>query len=379
MFMFAGLSALPAAQAAPAMVGASVTVSPTAVVPGQRMAITAAGFNAGETIALSWDTQPLSGTDQANSSGSLTGAFAYVPMSATPGSHMLMLKGLTGGLTASATVNVAAAALHGVPLSVKAGAAFPIRGTGFGANEAITFTWDGAALPTWHATTTAEGNFGFGGTVGHIPSSAAPGQHILVAHGQLSGRSAQVRIMVVVTALRGVPLNLVPGQLFPVRGTGFGANEAITFTWDGAALPSWHATANAQGDFGFGGTLGHVPYSATAGQHILMARGQQTGRTAQVSITVAAAELHGVPLSVKVGAAFPIRGTGFGANEKITFTLDGAALPSWHATTTAQGNFGFGGTIGHLPHRAGPGQHILMAHGQMSGRSAQVRIMVSAS
>jgi hypothetical protein len=112
----------------------------------------------------------------------------------------------------------------------------------------------------------------------------------------------------------------------------------------------------------------------------LVARGQQTGRSAQVTITVAAAALHGVPLNVTAGQRIPLRGTGFGASEKITFTWDGAVLPSWHATTTAQGNFGFGGAFGHIPHKdATPGQHILMAHGQLSGQSAQVRITVTAS
>jgi hypothetical protein len=329
---------------------------------------------------LFWDNQQLSGTDQASSTGSLSGAFATVPMSTTSGTHTLMLKGSTSGLSASATITVAAAALHGVPLSGTPGQLFPVRGTGFGANEMITFTWDGAVLPTWHATATAEGNFGFGGAFGHIPSSATPGQHILLARGQQTGRFAQVTVMVTVTSLHDVPLNLVPGELFPVRGTGFGAYEMITFTWDGMALPTWHATATVQGNFGFGGAFGHVPYSATPGQHILVARGQQTGRSAQVSIMVPAAALHGVPLNVTAGQRIPLRGTGFGANEKITFTWDGVALPSWHATTTAQGNFGFGGAFGHIPHKsATTGQHILLAHGQLSGRSAQVRIVVSAS
>jgi hypothetical protein len=378
--MFAGLSAPPATQAGPAMVSASMTASPTVGVPGQRIAITAAGFNAGETITLFWDNQQLSGTDQASSTGSLSGAFATVPMSTTSGTHTLMLKGSTDGLTASAAITVPAAALHGVPLSVTPGQLFPIRGTGFGAHEMITFTWDGAALPTWHATATAVGNFGFGGAFGHIPHSATAGRHILTAHGQLSGRSAQVRVMVVVTSLHGVPLNLVPGELFPVRGVGYGANEKITFTWDGVVLPTWHATTTAQGEFGFGGAFGHVPYRATPGQHVLLARGQTSGRSAQVRVTVAAAALHGVPLNVTAGQRIPIRGTGFGANEKITFTWDGAALPSWHATTTAQGNFGFGGAFGHIPHKsATPGRHILSAHGQLSGRSAQVRVMVTAS
>jgi hypothetical protein len=378
MLMFAGVSAPLSAQAKSAMVSASITASPTVGVPGQRIAITAAGFNSGETIALFWDNQQLSGTDQASSTGSLSGAFATVPMSTTSGIHTLMLKGVTSGLSASATITVSAPALHGVPLNGTPGQLFPVRGTGFGANEMITFTWDGAVLPTWHATTTAEGNFGFGGAFGHIPSSATVGQHVLVARGQQTGRSAQVTVMVAVTSLRDVPLNLVPGQLFPVRGTGFGAYEMITFTWDGTALPTWHATATVQGEFGFGGAFGHVPYSASPGQHILVARGQQTGRSAQVTITVASAALHGVPLSVASGARFPLRGTGFGASEKITFTWDGAVLHSWHATTTAQGDFGFGGAFGHIPHSAA-GQHILVAHGQLSGRSAQVRVMVTAS
>jgi len=379
MLMFTGLSVPLSVQAGPAMVGASMTASPTVVVPGQRIAITATGFNSGETITLFWDNQQLSGTDQASSTGSLSRAFAVVPMSTTSGSHTLMLKGSTGGLTASVAITVPAAALHGVPLSVTPGQLFPIRGTGFGANEMITFTWDGAVLLTWHATATAEGNFGFGGAFGHIPRSATAGRHILAAHGQRSGRSAQVRVMVVVTSLHGVPLNLVPGELFPVRGVGYGANEMITFTWDGVVLPTWHATTTAQGAFGFGGAFGHVPYRATPGRHVLMARGQRSGRSAQVRIMVPAAALHGVPLNVTPGERFPLRGTGFGANEKITFTWDGAALPSWHATTTAQGNFGFGGTVGHIPHSATAGQHILVAHGQRSGRSAQVRVMVSAS
>jgi hypothetical protein len=378
MLMFVGLSAPPATQAGPAMVSASITASPTVVVPGQRIAIIAADFNSGETIALFWDNQQLSGTDQASSTGSLSRAFAVVPMSTTPGSHTLMLKGVTSGLTASAAITVPAAALHGVPLSVTPGERFPIRGTGFGAHEMITFSWDGAVLPTWHATATAQGNFGFGGAFGHIPHRAATGRHILTAHGQRSGRSAQVRVMVVVTSLHGVPLNLVPGELFPVRGVGYGANEMITFTWDGVVLPTWHATTTAQGTFGFGGAFGHVPYRVSPGHHVLMARGQRSGRSAQVSVMVAAAALHGVPLNVASGARFPIRGTGFGANEKITFTWDGAVLPSWHATTTAQGNFGFGGAFGHIPHSA-VGQHILVAHGQRSGRSAQVRVMVTAS
>jgi len=366
-------------QAKPAAATVSITASPTVAVPGQRIAITAAGFNSGETIALFWDNQQLSGTDQASNTGSLSGAFATVPMSTTTGVHTLMLKGSTSGLSANATITVPAPALHGVPLSGAPGQLFPVRGTGFGANEMITFTWDGVVLPTWHATATAEGNFGFGGAFGHIPSSAAVGQHVLVARGQQTGRSAQVTVMVSVTSLQGVPLNLVPGELFPVRGIGFGPKEMITFTWDGTVLPTWHATTTSQGSFGFGGAFGHVPYSATVGQHVLVARGQTSGRSAQVTVMVPAAALHGVPLSVTAGERIPLRGTGFGANEKITFTWDGAALPSWHATTTAQGNFGFGGAFGHIPHKgANPGQHVLMAHGEMSGRSAQVRVTVTA-
>jgi hypothetical protein len=269
------------------------------------------------------------------------------------------------------------AQLHEVPLLVNAGDQFRIRGTGFSPNEAISFTWDGVTLPDWHATTDALGNFPR--TYGHVPGDATPNLHLFVAHGLSSGKSAQVRITVGPAALHSIPLLVSPDQVFPVRGTAFGAWETITFTWDGAVLPNWHTRANAQGAFGYGGTIGHVPNDATPGSHILVARGVTTGRTAQVNVTVAAPAIQWTATSITRGQAFPLRGTGFGAGETITFTWDGVVLPNWHTQANAKGAFGFGGTIGHVPNNAAPGSHVLAAHGQSTGRTAQIVVSVANS
>jgi hypothetical protein len=164
-------------------------------VPGQRINLRISGFRSGELIVLSWDGRGLAGTDTANAQGVVSNSYAYIPYSTKGGRHTLLATGKSSGRKAALIILVPAPALHGVPLVVTPGQRFPIQGTYFGAGETIAFYWDGALLPTWHARVDALGSFK--GSYGHVPGAAAVGRHVLLARGAITGRSAQVRVMVV--------------------------------------------------------------------------------------------------------------------------------------------------------------------------------------
>jgi hypothetical protein len=94
--------------------------------------------------------------------------------------------------------------------------------------------------------------------------------HVVAAHAAAS--NAKITLL---------PVAAPPTSNVKVNGTGFGANETVTFTFDGAPL-SPNATTDGTGAFS---TKITIPKSALPGAHTIVATGQSSGDSAQATFT----------------------------------------------------------------------------------------------
>ncbi len=173
---------------------ATLVTSSSVAVPGQRVYLMGTGFSSGESIVFWWDNGRVTGSARTNAGGSFSGTFISLPLDSTTATHRVVAEGITSRRKATLFITVPPCALGDVPLLAAPSQRFLIRGSGFGAGEGITFSWDGKLLPGWRVVTNAQGNFT--GSYGHVPGSTTEGMHLLSVRGQATGRSAQVRMMI---------------------------------------------------------------------------------------------------------------------------------------------------------------------------------------
>jgi hypothetical protein len=97
----------------------------------------------------------------------------------------------------------------------------------------------------------------------------------------LSSLASPVFAASTIRAIQLSPDNGPPNTVVTVAGTGFGIQEPVVITFDGQQIGS--GTTNAQGAFTIKFT---VPNNAQPGFHLVVATGQNSGRTAQATFLV---------------------------------------------------------------------------------------------
>jgi hypothetical protein len=118
---------------------------------------------------------------------------------------------------------------------------------------------------------------------------AAFGPHTVFGVGQTSGFSASSSFMVR-PAINLVPATGRPGTAFTLSGTGFGAGEVVTASWNCSANPcSGGMTLGstiADGTGSISSLILAVPLAATVGPHAVGAHGISTSGFAHATFRV---------------------------------------------------------------------------------------------
>jgi len=141
-------------------------------------------------------------------------------------------------------------------------------------------------------------------------------------------------------ALSVTPSTVNRGGLVTVSGAGFAARETVLIFFNAAPKTVTSAAADANGLIPATGVT--VPYTLGPGPHRLTALGSTSKRSAHATVAVQALTPTiglATPM-VKPGATETVTGTGFGARERVTLALNGAALVTRpDVVTTAEGAF----------------------------------------
>src|SRR5579883_2880998 len=173
--------------------------------------------------------------------------------------------------------------------------------------------------------------------VKHTLTAAAVTIACLLALTNLGPARAATGSPALITA---VPTTVNRGGLITVSGANFAPRETIGLYFAAAPKVVTPATADAHGLLPPTGVT--VPYGVGAGPHRLIAYGLTSKRAAVVLViilTITPTITLGAT-SVKPGQSVTVMGQGFGAHERVTLSLNGAALMTAPTViTTTNGAF----------------------------------------
>jgi hypothetical protein len=411
--------AAPLTLADPGGSGASVTISDSSVVPGQRVAISGEGFvpvsgHGFPLVAIKpYDLDPPwafggadahPGTDDARiwfvaqqpSGGDPKGAFTGtidIGDDLTPdglasgparGTHWLRI--LSGAFSTADAVTVPIT--YKVPFTVerrlalglssfgsptlfqpgttfRPGAAVTPRGRSFDAAESVTVTLDGTPVAA-SITTDAEGDFPAGARV-TLPGATAPGAHTLTFATSTITASAPIAVIAPPTVALDTP-TVRPGGRFAVRFTNFigvgGAGQKVAIVVDEKVLACLRADASGAATgtavLPAGTALGTATVGFAAGTSCLGPTGAQDDLpgarlTAPLSVATEAPAVR-APDAAAAGSTIAVSGDGLAPDQAVAVTLDGAPLSS--ALRTAADGTLRGDLV--LPAETTPGERVLL-------------------
>ncbi len=343
----------------------SLTLAPNPAVPGAAVAATGSGFGAGEAIAVALDGTPVV-TGTATQVGTLSGITLTVPSPIAAGPHTVTARGTTSGRSQSTSLTVTGQpTLALVPQTGIPGSTVTLVGVGFGATEPITVAFDGTPVVT--GTSTSVGTLPTLTFV--VPAPTAAGPHTVTVRGTASGRVQNTTFTVGgQTSIGLTPAVGGPGTTVTITGTGFGASEPITVSFD--STPVVTGTSSSTG--AVAGLTVTVPSPIAAGVHQVVARGTTSGRSQSAAFTVNAPA--GLTLSSPAatpGATVTVSGTGFAGDEPVLLQFDTTPI----SLTRAVANGTFSGITFALP-SSSTGSHTIAARGVQSGQVASTSFAV---
>ncbi len=297
----------------------SISLHPTTGAVGTTVTVSGKGFTATEPdIKITYD-----GTEQktgitADGFGSWTATFT-VPASAK-GEHKVV-----GFSTTTLEIEVPARSFTVTPkisLSPTSGGvqtSVTVTGTGFGKDETgIRVTFAGTAVKTG-ITADDKGSF----TTTFIVPTAIRGDHIVDAMGTTTAAEVPDVVFTIAPRIKVEPTSAPVWSTITVTGSGFAGNEKnIRLLYDGNVVKS-DITADATGSWTI--TL-QVPPGAW-GTHTIDASGPITPDTEIPDLTFTVLSAIKVdPISVAVGTAVTVTGSGFAKNSGITVTYNTTEL-----------------------------------------------------
>jgi len=242
-----------------------------------------------------------------------------------------------------------------------------LSGSGFGATEVVTVTFDGTLVGA--ATSSATG--GIAALSFIVPNPVAAGAHTVAVRGSSSGQT-QSAIFTVTGApsLALTPSTGNPGSTVSLSGGGFGPSEPLTVGFDGAQV----AVGATTGTGALASITFTVPNPLAAGAHTVTVRGTTSGLTANATFTAQTAPTLKVNVASSLpGSTLVISGSGFSAGETVIVQFDTTVVRV--APADAAGAFGDGPIT---PQSSAVGVHTLTARGQSSGLTASVPFTIVA-
>ena len=312
---------------------AIITAVPATVSRGGSVAVSGANFVPGETVLLSFYAAPRVVTPAtAGATGLLPATTVLVPYNIGVGPHHLIARGTVSRHSAVTIIDIQALAprLTLGAATVKAGEVETVTGSGFGPSERVALTLNGAALATTPpAVVAAAGAFN---ATFVVPGAVRAGANALRAIGASSHASSTVTLTgapvapAVKAAITAVPATVNRGGLVTVSGANFAPGETVLLYFSADPKVVTPAKADSNGLLPPTGVT--IPYAIGAGVHHLVAVGVTSKRSAMTTLTIEniAPRIVLSVASVKPGAVETVSGSGFGAHERVTLALNGAAL-----------------------------------------------------
>ena len=287
-----------------------------------------------------------------------------------------------------------------------------LTGTGFAANEPVSFSFGAADPFTGGASslTVVVGQSDGNGNVTvntPLPTGASSGLYSVTATGLNSGFTVTGLQNVVSSGILTVtPSTVLAGQTFVVNGSGFsntGLNSLFspqngtgTLSVNFAPTPvaATQVAITTAGTFVFTGT---VPLGTTPGTYTVQVSANVSGGASQVrtaTITVSAGITPTLVITsgttVRIGDTIPISATNFGASEPLTAELDypatsplsgtvvpGTLQPLGNASST--GSFTGTYTLSSSLPTLVPGQYNLVVRGTQTKLAASVLLTVNSA
>ncbi len=345
----------------------ALTVSSSSLVPGQSFTVSGSNFQANEIVIFTWDGTLLSNQASADGTGAFSNAAQSVPQSASTGTHQLTARGTSSATTASLTITVPAAAAAVTPSSGPPGTTVSVSGSGFGASEPVTISYGGTSLVAVGASATGVVNpVSF-----NVPNPAAAGAASIVLQGVNTGRSATIPFTVTTQpVITLTPTVGAPSAVVTVNGSGFGPTEPLTVSFDGVQIVTGTSTAAGI----IAGLTFPVPNPVATGAHVVLVRGTASGLMASQPFTASVQTSIGLSPSAAIpGATVSVNGSGFGATEPLTVSLDGTQVAT--TTTTASGTFT--GTSFMVPTSVTTGTHTVLVRGNTTGVAQSALLAVN--
>jgi len=326
---------------------AIITAAPATVGRGGSVAVSGANFAPGETVLLSFYAALKAVTPAtAGATGLLPATTVLVPNSIGVGPRYLIARGTVSHRSAVTVVTIQALTPHLTlgTATAKAGGVETVTGSGFGPSERVVLTLNGAVLATTPpAIVAAAGAFNASFVV---PARLRVGVNTITAIGVESRARIAIPLVgaavapAVKAAITAVPATVNRGGLVTVSGANFAPGETVLLYFSAAPKVVTPAKADRNGLLPPTGVT--IPYAIGAGVHHLVAVGVTSKRSAVTTLTVEniAPRIALSVASVKPGGVETVSGSGFGARERVTLALNGAALATTPpVVVTANGAF----------------------------------------
>lgn len=256
-------------------------------------------------------------------------------------------------LFAAATVTVGATAIAVTPASGPAGLPIFINGSGFEANTAVSFYFNGDLITGVTATTNAVGAFTAQVTV---PKNTPSGAYTLRAQTNAIN-FANATFTVTASSMTVSPTSGSPGSRMVLSGSNFDPNSVVNLKWGGRTLTAIDGVVRT-GDLGTFYATFTVPTDATIGSNQIEASTSSTN-TAYAYFTVSTPTLTLSLSSGSPGAKVTVTGANFAGNQTIYLTWDDGAIVTAPATITSSSSGGFTAVVT-IP-KSNRGTHYLKA------------------
>jgi len=245
----------------------SFGINPNSGWVGRVVTVSGAGFGSGETnIAVIYDDLVVKSNISADLNGSWQSSFS-IPAS-SKGTHKLDAKGANTSLddvpdavfTVSPGIKVEQASGRLGDI-INTGDTLYVNGVGFQENETnVKVTFDDAQA-VGGITADAHGSWSTQFTV----PAATRGEHVVGSFGDATRADDVSQYIVVLTPELAInPVSGSVGENTLLTGSGFGANQALTITYDSKQVES-SATSDGKGSF----STSFKPPSSSAGSHVV--------------------------------------------------------------------------------------------------------------
>lgn len=256
---------------------AQISINPSSAFAGATVSVNGANFWPGEKVSLGIGLTTLV-TVTADAQGGLPATPITIPLGSFAGTHTVFALGHFSLRLATAPLVVLTARLHLQPGAALPGATVNVSGDSFGPTEVVRLSLD--LTPLINAASDANGVLAT--TSITVPLTTAPGPHVVYAYGVTSQRLVTATLTVQQPRPQ-INLNATAygvGREACVQGIGYGPNENVLVTVNGALVITGQADAAGRIDVCFA-----VPAAIVSGDNTLAVRGLQTGAAAITHFT----------------------------------------------------------------------------------------------